>query len=132
MSLPNEEGYKELDEFSKQMQASHWALLVLISEIASGFHVLVDRLSQKDVIDDEDAKAMDKLLLDEEIMRGNYMQIQRAFQEKYNRVRYAAENPEKVTEYVKSKKAGEDVADPLKAQTASDPGDNGPLLEEEP
>jgi hypothetical protein len=131
MSLPNEEQYSELSEFEQQMQASHWSMLFLLAETAAGFHVLVDRLTEKGVLDVEDSKAMDEALTHVDYMQSNYMHIQKAFQEKYTRVRYAALNPDEVTEYVESKKAGKDVKDPLKSRTdRTAPGDNGPIPQE--
>lgn len=113
MALHNEEKYKELTEFEKQMQASHWAMMFLLSEVTAGFQILVDKLSAKGVLDKQDAKDMDAALLNSEAMQRGYMHMQKAFQEKYNRIRYAAENPEKVTEFVNQKKAGENPIDPL-------------------
>lgn len=114
MALPNEEQYEELTEFEQQMQASHWAILFLLSETAAGFHILVDKLTAKGVLVEEDSKEMDEALLNIDYMQRNYVHIQRAFQEKYNRVRYAAQNPEEVTKFVKERKAGTDPVDPLK------------------
>ncbi len=114
MPLPNEDKYEELSEFEQQMQASHWAILFLLSETAAGFHILVDKLTAKGVLVEEDSKEMDQALLNIEYMQSNYAHIQRAFQEKYNRVRYAAQHPEEVTKFVKQRKAGEEPVDPLR------------------
>ena len=71
-------------------------------------------MTAKGVLAEEDSKEMDEALLNIDYMQRNYAHIQRAFQEKYNRVRYAAQNPEEVTKFVKQRNAGEDPADPLK------------------
>ncbi len=116
MSLPNQDNFRELGEFEKQMQASHWALLFLISETAASFHILMDKMVEKGMMNEDDAKSMDAALLNMEYMKANYLHIQKAFQEKYNRVRFAAENPEEVTEYVEGQQAGRDVVDPLRGK----------------
>lgn len=149
MALHNEEQYKQLTEFEKQMQASHWAMMFLLSEVTAGFQILVEKLSAKGALTEQDQKDMDKSLMDTEVMQRGYMQMQKAFQEKYNRIRFAADNPEKVTEYVNAKKAGNDPIDPLAKHrqatqfqttggstvsldtfknTETDPGDNGPIM----
>jgi len=115
--LPNQETFNELDEFQKQMQASHWAVIFLISETAAGFHILMDKLVQKELVTEEDAKEMDAALLNIDYMQANFQHIQRAFEEKYNRVRFAAENPEQVVDYVEKQNAGEEgLVDPMKGE----------------
>jgi hypothetical protein len=121
MTLPNQDNFGELGEFEKQMQASHWALLFLISETTAGFHILMDKMVEKGVMDEDDAKSMDEALLNIEYMKSNYMHIQKAFLEKYNRVRFAAENPGEVTEYVEGKASGHNMTDPLTGKQNEQP-----------
>jgi hypothetical protein len=111
--LPNGSGFEGLDEFQKQMQASHWAMLFLLAETAAGFHILVDRLSEKGTLDDEDRQAMDQALLNIDFMKANYAHINNAFQEKYNRVRFAAEHKDEVSDYVRDREEGKATTDPL-------------------
>lgn len=92
--------FEEMAERDREIQASIWALLFLVSELALGVRVLRDRLQERGALLPEDEESMNELASGEERMRLAYAHIEQAFREKYARIMEAMENPEEVTRKV--------------------------------
>ena len=92
--------FEQMSERDREIQASIWALIFLVSEMALGFRILRDRLQERGALLPEDEAAINELASNEDHMRVAYAHIENAFREKYGRVMTAMENPAAVTNEV--------------------------------
>ncbi len=92
--------FSDISERDKEIQASVWALLFLVSELALGFRALRDRLNERGVLQPDDEAAVNEAVMKTESLQAAYAQVEQAFQDKFHRVRLAMEHPDEVTEAV--------------------------------
>lgn len=75
-------------------------MLFLIAELAASNKFLRELLIDKGVIGLEEDMVLSEKILDKDNLRQFYMHTERAFYEKYQKVRYAMENPDQVQRIV--------------------------------
>lgn len=92
--------FEQMSERDREIQASIWALIFLVAEMALGFRTLRDKLGERGALLPEDEEAINALASNEERMQVAYAHIEQAFREKYGRVLTAMEMPEEVTQHV--------------------------------
>ncbi len=100
LEAQKEARFGDMEERDKEIQASVWALLFLVSELALGFRALRDRLNERGVLQPDDETAINEVTLKNESLQAAYAQVEQAFQDKFRRVRLAMEHPDEVTEAV--------------------------------
>ena len=98
--------FENMAERDKEIQASVWALLFLVSELALGFRALRDRLSERGVLLPDDETAINEAVTKTEALQAAYAQVEQAFQDKFHRVRMAMEHPAEVTQAVNEQTYG--------------------------
>ena len=94
------EAYESLTEREKQTQASFWAQNFLIAELAAANRLLRDLLLEKGVLSPEEDTKLAEAIVNQENLRQVYENTEKAFFSKYQRVRFAMENPEEVEKQV--------------------------------
>ncbi len=105
--------FEDMETRDKEIQASIWGLIFLISEISLAFRTLRDRLTERGALLPEDEDIINELSSNEDRMRAAYEHIERAFREKFGRVLEAMEHPEEVTQAVQNRSGGTiDLNDP--------------------
>lgn len=92
--------FEEMSDRDKEIQASIWALIFLVSELSLAFRTLRDKLHERGALQPEDEAEINRLASAEERMRVAYAHIENAFQEKYHRVMEAMLHPEEVEQAV--------------------------------
>jgi len=75
-------------------------MLFLIAELAASNKFLRDLLVDKGVLGAEEDILLSEKIIDKDNLRQFYMNTERAFYEKYQKVRYAMENPDHVQRVV--------------------------------
>lgn len=89
--------FESMSERDKEIQASIWSLLFLISEQALAFRMLRTRMIEKGVFDSEDEAWINQNTVVPERLQAAYAHVEGAFEAKYERARYALEHPEVLT-----------------------------------
>jgi len=112
MEAQAEGRFEDISERDKEIQASIWALIFLVSEMALAFRVLRDRLQEQGVLTPEDEQAINQVAAHEEHLRSAYQHIEGAFREKFTRVMDAMVNPDEVTRKVKESGITIDLNEP--------------------
>lgn len=92
------EEYGKLNEREKQVQASFWAHTFLIAELAAANRLLRNILVDKGIMTAEEDDALGDANVAPETLRVMYENTERAFYDKYQRVRFAMDNPEEVNQ----------------------------------
>ena len=110
MDAQHEGRFENMSERDKEIQASIWGLIFLLSEISLAFRVLRDRLMERGALEPEDEELINTLASNEDHLRGAYAHIENAFREKYTRVRTALDHPDEVTRIMEEElgKKGDD------------------------
>ena len=110
MDAQHEGRFEDMSDRDKEIQASIWGLLFLLSELSLAFRVLRDILRERGALLPEDEEQLNRLASSEEHLRVAYAHIENAFREKYGRVRTALDNPEAVTRIMEEElgKKGDD------------------------
>ena len=106
--IATQKAYNSLTEEQRQSQASFWAQNFLIAELATANRLLRTLLINKEVITQEDDEIMSQTMGNKNILRQMYDNTERAFYDKYQRVRFAMENPAEVTRLVEEQEKGEE------------------------
>lgn len=101
MKAQEEGRFEDISERDKEIQASIWALIFLVSEIALAFRTLRDRLNERGALLPEDEEIINQMAGNDEHLRVAYNHIEQAFRQKYMRVIEAMEHPEEVTQAVR-------------------------------
>lgn len=112
MKAQEEGRFEDISERDKEIQASIWALIFLVSEIALAFRTLRDRLNERGALLPEDEEIINQMVGNEESLRLAYQHIEGAFREKYLRVMAAMENPAEVTREVQKRYGAGEAIDP--------------------
>ncbi len=92
--------FEQMSERDKEIQASIWALILLIAEISLAFRTLRDRLHERGALLEEDEQLINAAASNQEHMRVAYSHIEKAFRGKYSNVMEALTNPAEVTRRV--------------------------------
>ena len=95
--------FDAMTDRDREIQASIWALLFLVSEISLAFRSLRDRLTARGALLEEDEQIINELASQEDSMKMVYTHIERAFREKYERVLIAMSDPERVAREMDAK-----------------------------
>lgn len=90
------ENYLAMGESEKRIQTSLWTLNFLIAELASGLVALRQILAQKGVLTEADLQELASVANSPEVLQTLYRNTEMAFAEKFQRIRFAIENPEAV------------------------------------
>jgi hypothetical protein len=98
-------GQEELSEREKEVHASVWALVFMIAEVCLAVRALRDRLQDRGVLEPEDEKLINEAASAMEAMQASYAHVEKGFREKFNRIRYAMENPQEVERVVRENMA---------------------------
>jgi hypothetical protein len=96
------------ENFQKETKGTFWALLFLLSEMSGGIFLLRQLLTNKGVISKEDHDEVNKASLDPAFLQNMYANTEEVFRERYDKTRFALENPDKVEEMVEAMKAKEE------------------------
>lgn len=72
MDAQHEGRFEDMSERDKEIQASIWGLIFLLSEISLAFRVLRDRLTERGALLPEDEALINQMASNEEHMRGAY------------------------------------------------------------
>ncbi len=99
--------FKSLSEREKQVQASFWAQNFLIAELAAANRLLRNLLVEKGIFNLEDDNDLATTISSKETLRIMYDNTEKAFYDKYQRVRYAMENPQEIAELMGAAEEGE-------------------------
>ncbi len=94
--------FDDVSERDKEIQASIWAMLFLMSELSLGFRALRDVLHTRGALQEEDEKIINELASTDERLQAAYIHIEKCFREKYGKVREAMDNPQTVTDKVEN------------------------------
>ena len=98
--------YQSLTERERQFQASIWAINFLMAELAMGLLVLRQKLVQKGMLTVQEDEEMANTILNPANLQKMYENVELAFAEKYQKVRFAVEHPEEVARQVEEMKRG--------------------------
>ena len=90
--------FKSLTERERQVQASFWAQNFLIAELAAANRLLRNLLVEKGIFTLEEDNNLAETISSQETLKIMYDNTEKAFYDKYQRVRYAMENPQEVAE----------------------------------
>jgi hypothetical protein len=90
--VPN--NYQSLTEREKQFQASLWTLNFLLAELAAGLLLLRQMLVQKGVMTEKEDDELATTVLNPANLQKMYENVELAFSEKYQKVRFAADFPD--------------------------------------
>lgn len=101
--------FSDLGEREKQIQASFWAQNFLMAELAAANRLLRNLLIEKGIFTSEEDTALGEDVQSKETLKFMYDNIEKAFYDKYQRVRYAMENPQVVEEMVKEREEANNV-----------------------
>jgi len=108
------EAYAELSEKEKQIQASFWGQNFLLAELAAANRLLRDLLIEKGILTTEEDNKLADSIVHKDTLQQAYENTERAFYDKYQKIRFAMENPQQVEEQIsklneaESKTEGED------------------------
>jgi len=94
--------FEQMSDRDKEIQASIWALILLVAEISLAFRTLRDRLHERGALLEEDEQLINAAASNQENMRVAYSHIEKAFRGKYSNVMEALTNPAEVTRQVQN------------------------------
>jgi len=109
MQAQQEKRFADMDVRDKEIQASFWSFIFLLSELSLGFRGLRDQLRTTGDLTEEGEKAITEFAQNEDNLRMAYEHVEQAFYSKFMQVREAMDNPERVTRQVEK-----DAAEPTK------------------
>jgi len=92
--------YGELTEKEKQIQASFWAQNFLIAELATANRLLRNLLIEKGIFTQKEDNKLADDIISKDILRAMYDNTEKAFYDKYQRVRFVMDNPQEVEEHM--------------------------------
>lgn len=96
--------YQNLTERERQFQASIWTLNFLLAELAMGLLVLRQKLVQKGVLTQEEDDGLANTVLNPGNLQKMYENVELAFAEKYQKVRFAADHPEEAAREIEARR----------------------------
>ena len=105
MKAQRDRRFGDMDIRDKEIQASFWSFIFLLSELSLGFRGLRDQLRATGDLTEEGDKAINTFAQDEENLRLAYEHVEQAFYSKFMQVREAMDNPEEVTRKVQEAEA---------------------------
>lgn len=95
--------FDQMSERDREIQASFWSLIFLVSEMALAFRALREKLKARGALLPEDDEMLDRVVSDGENLQLAYDHIERAFRDKYERVFQAMASPAEVTQIMADK-----------------------------
>jgi hypothetical protein len=105
MKAQQEQRFADMNIRDKEIQASFWSLIFLLSELSLGFRAVRDQLRATGDLTEEGEKAIDAFATNEDNLRMAYEHVEQAFYSKFMQVREAMDNPEGVTHKVQEAEA---------------------------
>jgi chromosome condensin MukBEF complex kleisin-like MukF subunit len=111
MQAQQERCFADMDIRDKEIQASFWSFIFLLSELSLGFRGLRDQLRASGDLTEEGEKSINDFAQNEDNLRRAYEHVEQAFYSKFMQVREAMDNPEVVT-----RKVQEDTAEQAKGE----------------
>ena len=111
MKAQQEQRFADMDIRDKEIQASFWSLIFLLSELSLGFRGLRDQLRSTGDLTEEGEKAINDFALEEANLRMAYNHVEQAFYSKFTQVREAMDNPAEVTRKVQEAEAEQTKAE---------------------
>ncbi len=103
----------DLGELTGHTKIVQWVLMMMLAEIGSAYYTLQDKLVETGALSEEDLADMRSASTDPQYLQHLYMHLAKVFQEKCERVAFAVAHPDKITEFVEKKNAGENPVDPM-------------------
>ncbi len=100
MDAQQEGQFDEMNERDREIQASIWALLFLVSELSLAVRTMHDVLLNRGSLLNEDTATIEQLSTDEERVRVSYEYVEQSFREKFERVMTAMNDPEAVAKHI--------------------------------
>jgi len=91
---------KDAPESTKFTQAAVMSLLFMLAEICLAFRALRNQLHAREALLPEDEELINQAAAKVESIQSAYEFVEKGFNEKYGRVRYAMDNPQEVEESV--------------------------------
>lgn len=88
--------FSEMSDRDKEIQASIWAMLFMLSEVSLALRVIRDTLTQRGALLPEDEGTINATSSNLDKLELAYNHIEKGFREKFARIRYSMENPQEV------------------------------------
>ena len=117
---PFSNNFSGLAEGKQQAQVATWGLLFLIGDLALTIRSLRDKLHAKGILAPEDENAINQVCVLPERLAQVYSHIDKAFQEKCNRILYAITHPEDTAKAFNSLMDQEEPEKPKEEKIISD------------
>ena len=100
MQAQQEKRFTDMEVRDKEIQASFWSIIFLLSELSLGLRGLRNQLRTTGDLSEEGEKAINEFSQNEGNLRMAYEHVEQAFYSKFMQVREAMDNPEGVTQKV--------------------------------